>query len=278
MEIGKYNTLTVNRLVDFGAYLTDNCGNEVLLPARYIGTPLRVGDPLKVFVYTDSEDRPIATTEHPFATVGELAYLTMTDVNETGAFLDWGLSKNLLVPYREQRSKMKRGGEYLVYVYLDNATGRVVATAKYEKYINNLFPDYKPFEKVNALIVGHHERGYKVVVNNLHSGIIYSDEVYRSLEIGEQVVGYVKKIREDGKLDLTLLPPAGERTENIAALIIERLKRHGGEDEIGDFLSPDYIAASFQCSKKDFKRAVGLLLKTGKVAKTDGGLRLLSEK
>lgn len=277
MEIGKYNILTINRFVDFGAYLSDTSGNEVLLPAKYIVEPLSLGDQLKVFVYNDSEDRPIATLEHPYATVGELAYLTVNDVNDTGAFLDWGLTKNLLVPYREQRSKMKRGGEYLVYIYLDNATGRVVASAKYEKFINNLIPEYKPFEKVDALVVGNHERGYKVVVNNLHSGIIYSDEVYRSLEIGEHVTGYVKKIREDGKLDLTLLPPAGERTESLAALIIDRLKRHGGEDSIGDFLSPDYIAASFQCSKKDFKRAIGSLLKSGRVTKIEGGLRLLKE-
>ncbi|MCM1110802.1 MAG: S1-like domain-containing RNA-binding protein [Clostridium sp.] len=279
IKIGQYNDLAVSRLVDFGAYLTDDAHTaEVLLPARYIDTPLRSGDPLRVFVYRDSEDRPVATTERPFATVGQLAWLQVTAVNEVGAFLDWGLEKDLLVPFREQKTRMRRGMQYLVYVYLDDASGRVVASAKIEKFIDNTIPRYKPFQRVSAMVTGHTEIGYRAVVENLHSAMIYENQVYRQLEVGEPVTAYVRKIREDGKLDLTLLPPAAERIGELARRILDRLEKGGGHLDIGDHTSPEYIGASFECSKKDFKKAIGHLLKEQKIVKTERGISLFSAK
>lgn len=278
IEIGQYNELTVARMSDYGMFLSDSEGTaEVLLPRKYVERKLRIGDTIRVFVYTDSEDRPVATTLHPLATANTLAYLQVRAVNDVGAFLDWGLEKDLLVPFREQRSKMRTGMQYLVYVYVDDASKRVAASARYDKFLDNTIPEYKRFQKVDALVTGHTEIGYKAVVENCHSGLIYENEVYRSLEVGETVTAYVKKVREDGKIDLTLLPPAAERAESISALIIDRLKRAGGRLDIGDHSSPEYINASFGCSKKDFKKAVGYLLKMHKIAKTESGIVLLDE-
>lgn len=253
--IGQYNELTVTRMVDFGVYLADaDHTTEILLPAKYVDGGTRVGDTLCVFVYTDSEDRPIATTRHPFATANSLAYLQAVAVTEVGAFLDWGLEKDLLVPFSEQRQKMRKGLQYLVYVYVDDATGRVVASARINRFIDNTLPEYKKFQQVEALITGHTELGYKAVVDNRHSAMIYESDVYRAMEVGQQVTAYVKKVREDGKLDLTLLAPAAERTESLARLIEERLRLCGGRMDVGDHSSPEYINSSFGCSKKDFKR------------------------
>lgn len=278
MEIGKYNTLKVSRTSDHGVYLADGDGNEVLLPTKFVERWMRPGKEVTAFVHTDSDDRPIATTRRPNAVVGEVALMRVKAVNETGAFLDWGLEKDLLVPFREQRRRMQKGRAYLVYVYLDDVTGRVAATGKYEKYIDNTIPEYSAFQKVDAVVTGETEIGYKVVVNNLHSGMLYADQVYSLLEPGDRLTAYVRKVRADGKIDLTLLAPAADRTALLGEKIIARLNLNGGEAEIGDFLTPDYIAASFGCSKKDFKKAVGALLKAGRVAKTDRGLRLTDGK
>lgn len=276
VKIAKYNRMTVVRLVDFGAYLADDDKTcEILLPAKYIKAPLSPGDEIDVFVYRDSEDRPIATTLQPKAVADTMAYLEVVAVNDTGAFLDWGLEKDLLVPYREQKVRMRKGGIYPVYLYVDNLTGRAAATARYEKYIDNTVPEYKPFQKVTAFITGATPLGYRAVVNNRHTGLVYSSEVYRSLETGDTVDAYVRKVREDGKIDLTLLAPAADRIEAIARKLLERIERAGGALDIGDHTSPEYINAAFGCSKKDFKKAIGYLLKRGKVEKTETGLSVL---
>ncbi|MDE6177298.1 MAG: GntR family transcriptional regulator [Paramuribaculum sp.] len=278
MKLGEYNTLTVARTVDFGAYLADESGNEVLIPQKYIPEgSATIGRSMEVFVYNDSEGRPIATTLHPYATVGQLAFLRVADVNATGAFLEWGIEKHLLVPYREQKLKMVKGRVYLVYIYLDNASQRIAASARYEKYIDNVFPSYKPFEKVSVLIASRTDIGYKAVVDNLHSGMIYNSDIYAELYPGDSVDAYVRKIRPDGKIDLTLLPPAGERISEIAGRILSRLEKSEDSEAIGDFMTPEQISATFQCSKKDFKKAIGLLLKTKKVEKSGEKLRVLAE-
>ena len=169
MKIGQYNTLKVTRLVDFGAYLDGGDGTEILMPAKYISAPLSPGDEVEVFVYRDSEDRPVATTEHPYAIVGEFAFMQVSQVNNVGAFLDWGLeAKNLLVPFREQKVRMLQGGIYLVYVYLDHTTQRVVASSKIEKFIGNVLPHYNAGDKVQALVYEHTPIGYRCIVDNLH--------------------------------------------------------------------------------------------------------------
>lgn len=276
VKIAKYNRMTVVRLVDFGAYLADDDKTcEILLPAKYIKAPLSPGDEIDVFVYRDSEDRPIATTLRPKAVADTMAYLEVVAVNDTGAFLDWGLEKDLLVPYREQKVRMRKGGIYPVYLYVDNLTGRAAATARFEKYIDNTVPEYKPFQKVTAFITGATPLGYRAVVNNRHTGLVYSSEVYSSLETGDTVDAYVRKVREDGKIDLTLLAPAADRIEAVARKLLERIERAGGSLDIGDHTSPEYINAAFACSKKDFKKAIGYLLKRGKVEKTETGLSVL---
>ena len=272
IELGKYQDMEVRRIVDFGAYMScPGEKEEVLLPGRYMPENAAPGDTFRVFVYKDSEDRPVATTEHPYVTVGEFAFLMVNAVNDTGAFLDWGLPKDLLVPYSEQKIKMRRGGIYLVYVYVDHATGRIVASAKVEKFLGNVFPDYKPGQKVTALVTEHTEIGYKVIVDNLHRGIIYSNEIFRPIELEETVTAFVKQVREDGKIDLTLNDTAARRHPDLAARILEFLDRPDAVP-VGDKSSPELIEMLFSCSKKDFKKAVGLLYKERKIVIGSDGI------
>lgn len=271
IKLGKYQTLEVSRLVDFGAYLHEpGDKQEVLLPARYMPESTAKGDMIDVFVYKDSEDRPVATTEHPFATVGEFAFLSVNAVNDIGAFMDWGLPKDLLVPYSEQKSKMHRGGIYLVYIYVDDASGRIVASAKIEHFLGNVVPDYKVGDKVKALVYEHNEIGYKTIVDNLHRGIIYSNEIFRPIELEETVEAYVKQVRPDGKIDLTLSDKAKKRTATTSEKILEYLDRPDVVP-VGDKTAPEIISMIFGCSKKDFKKAVGLLYKERKIAITPEG-------
>lgn len=266
MDIGKYNTLHVSRIVDFGLYLIDNDGDEVLLPSRYIEESVpEVGAEMTVFVYTDSDDRPVATTERPFATVGEVAFLQVVQVNKVGAFLDWGLMKDLLVPFREQKNSMRQGGIYPVYIYLDDATKRVVASAKIEKFIDNTIPQYKVGDRVRALVMQHAEPGFKVIVDNLHSGMLYHNELFREIVVGEETEAYVKQVRPDGKIDLTLSDRADRRTETLADDILDRLRMNGGRLALTDHSDPEEIKAIFHCSKKDFKKAIGHLYKQKKI-------------
>lgn len=267
LKIGQYNELEVKRAVDFGVYLTDGDGTEVLLPAKYIEEPVEPGDLMRVFVYTDSEDRPVATTEHPFATVGEFAYLQVMEVNQVGAFLDWGLmAKQLLVPYSEQKLKMRPGCQYLVYVYLDDATGRVVASAKIDKFLGNVIPEYKFRDEVDALVIGHEPPGYRVIVDNLHKGIIYDNEVYSPITIGEYVKTHIKRVRPDGKIDLTLNERVGMRLAPLAERILEQVKEASdGILPLSDHSTPEEIKSRLECSKKDFKRAIGQLYKEKKI-------------
>lgn len=278
LKIGKYNTLRVARNVDFGAYLQDADGNEVLLPTRYIAQPLHPGDDMEVFVYKDSEGRPICTTERPFAQVGEFAYLQVSDVNQTGAFLDWGIMKDLLVPYREQKMKLSRGMVVLVYVYLDDATKRVVASAKIDKFLGNTYPRYRVGNKVKALVYKRTDLGYKAIVDDLFHGMIYENELFAPLEIGEAITAYVKQVREDGKIDLVL---SGGNDGRIDALMERIMKRLANEPEgflpISDSAAPETVRATFQCSKKDFKKAIGHLYRERKIVIADGGIRLVAE-
>ncbi len=259
LKIGNYNTLPVVKIVDFGVYLDGGEGREILLPRRYVGRLPEVGDKLDVFVYTDSEDRLIATTEHPVATVGEFAYMQVTQVNRVGAFLDWGLSgKNLLVPFREQRSAMRDGGIYLVYVYLDDVTGRVAASAKVDKFLGNVIADYKRSDKVDALIIEHNESGYKAIVDNLHNGLFYNSDIYSPLVLEQHIEASVKNVRPDGKIDLVPVRNMLERTDEIARLIMKKIEADGVL-RVTDKSSPEEIRERFGCSKKDYKKAIGSL-------------------
>jgi len=276
VKIGKYNSLKVVKNVDFGAYLDGGEGVEILLPSRYIGAPLHPGDDIEVFVYRDNEGRLIATTEHPFAEVGEFAFLQVTDVNRTGAFLDWGLMKELLLPYSEQTMRLGPGMIIPVYVYLDDATQRVVASAKIDKHLGNKIPRYHQGEAVKALVLKHTEIGYKCIVDNLFHGLIYESDLYRPLEIGKTVTAYVKNVRDDGKIDLLMAGADDGRIDALADTIVKRLKGEPGRYlPLSDSSSPEAIRHTFACSKKDFKKAIGKLYRQHLISIADDGITLL---
>ncbi|MCM1033083.1 MAG: S1-like domain-containing RNA-binding protein [Odoribacter sp.] len=265
INIGKFNTLTIARENEHGLYLSDGQNNEVLLPGRFMTEDMTTGSDITVFVYTDSENRPIATTERPFAVVGEFAFLQVNDVNSVGAFLDWGIGKDLLVPFSQQKNRMHKGGIYPVYVYLDHTTNRVVASAKIEKFLGNVMPEYTPGTKVRLLVMEHAEPGYRVIVDNLHRGIVYDNELSHPLEIESSIEGYVKKVRPDGKIDIAVGPAAAERVGRLSRTILKSIEAGGGSLPLGDASSPEEIRATFHCSKKDFKKAIGHLYKEGKI-------------
>lgn len=266
MRIGEYNELRINRLVDFGAYLIDDDTHEVLLPKRYLTPEMKVGDTVRVFVYNDSENRPVATTEEPKAVVGDFALMRVKAVNQVGAFLDWGLiAKDLLVPFSEQRVDMKVGRSYIVRVYLDEASQRIVASAKLAKFLNKTEPDYYHRERVEVLAVQRSDLGYRVIINNAHWGQIYQNETYQDVNVGDRMTAYVKQVRPDGKVDVTLAKIEKMRVDDLADRILDYLQSHGGEMHLTDKSDPDDINKAFSCSKKDFKKALGLLYKQQQV-------------
>lgn len=266
MEIGKFNVLRVNRSMDFGLYLADGDGNEVLLPKRYLNGNEREGDTMEVFVYRDSEDRPVATTERPYAVVGDFALMRVKAVNAVGAFLDWGLvAKELLVPFREQRVKMAVGRSYVVHVYLDSVTGRVVASAKLDRFMSKLPPRYYHRQMVDALVVQRTELGHKVIVNGSHWGMIYQSETFREFNVGEHHNAFIKQVRPDGKIDLTVEKIEKLRVDDLARDIKEYMRTHRGTMKLDDKSSPEEIARTFKCSKKDFKKALGLLYRNHEI-------------
>lgn len=270
MKIGEYNELRINRMVDFGAYLIDEDTHEVLLPKRYLSPEMKEGDTISVFVYNDSENRPVATTEVPHAVVGDFALMRVKAVNQVGAFLDWGLvAKDLLVPFSEQRVDMKVGRSYIVRVYLDEASHRIVASAKLAKFLNRTEPDYYHRERVEVLVVQRSDLGYRVIVNNAHWGQIYQNETYQDVNVGDRLTAFVKQVRPDGKIDLTLAKIEKMRVDDLADRIMDYLQTHDGEMPLTDKSDPDDINRAFNCSKKDFKKALGLLYKQQKVTLGD---------
>ena len=270
MKIGEYNNLRINRMVDFGAYLIDEDTHEVLLPKRYLTPEMKVGDDIKVFVYNDSENRPVATTETPHAVVGDFALMRVKAVNKVGAFLDWGLAaKDLLVPFSEQRVDMQAGRSYIVRVYLDPASQRIVASAKIAKFLNQSEPEYYHREKVEVLVVQRSDLGYRVIINNAHWGQIYQNETYQDVNIGDRFTAFVKQVRADGKVDVTLAKIEKMRVDDLADRILDYLSAHNGEMALTDKSDPEDINKTFNCSKKDFKKALGLLYKQQKVTLGD---------
>ena len=274
VEIGKINTLRVVKYVDFGIYLDGGEKGEILMPKRYVPDDLAVDETVSVFIYTDSEDRIIATSEMPFAQVDDFAYLKVTSVDKVGAFLDWGLTKDLLVPFSEQKQDLELGKSYIVRLFLDKFTDRVAATTKIDKYLDLEPADYNPNDKVNILIHSQTELGYKVIVENKHWGILYENEVFRTLKKGQILNAYIKKVREDGKIDLTLEKPGFEKIDDLTDRIIEKLKENKGFLGVTDKSSPETIYGLFGASKKTFKKALGALYKKRLIELLDEGIRL----
>lgn len=276
VNIGKYNTLKIVKTVDFGVYLDGRDGLEILLPTRYVPKEVKIGDDIEVFIYHDNEGRLIATTAKPLAQVGEFQFMEVKSVNKTGAFLEWGLMKDLLVPFKEQKIRMKEGRWYLVYVHVDHITGRIVASAKIDKYLDNIIPEYTFNQEVDLLVADDTEIGYKVIINNTHWGLVYHNEIFQRLEKGDHIKGYIKEIREDEKIDVSLTPLGYQKVEGIAKTILESLKVQGGYIAVHDKSEPDVIYSLFRCSKKAFKQAIGALYKQKLILIEPQGIRLNS--
>jgi uncharacterized protein len=253
-EIGKINQLKIVKELDFGIYLDGGAHGEILMPKRYVPEQAKIDDIIDAFIYRDSEDRIIATTEKPIALVGDFACLKVVSVSTVGAFLDWGLPKDLLVPYREQRHRMEVGKKYIVYLYIDTTTERIVASSKVERFLDNVPPEYEENQQVDLFIVSKTDLGYKAIINNLHLGIIYKNEVFQTLVQGQKIKGYIKKIREDEKIDLCLEKPGYEKLDTLAEKILSELKINEGFISITDKSDPKTIYKQFATSKKIIKK------------------------
>lgn len=294
IKLGDYNLLKVVKLAvrdnphayggkeTFGIFLDGGKEGEILMPQKYVPEDTKIGDELRCFVYLDQDERPIATTETPLAKVGDFAYLKCTWVNEYGAFLDWGLMKDVFCPFREQKKKMEIGESYIVYIHVDEESYRIVATAKVEKFLsvptNSPSPEGKAELKVGSpvpiLIWQKTDLGFKVIVDNQYQGLIYKDQIFQYVHTGDRLTGYIQNIRPDGKLDISLQPTGRKQTEDFAATLLQWLKDHDGFTPFGDKSAPDDIKRTFQVSKKVFKKAVGDLYKRHLITIEDDGLHL----
>jgi uncharacterized protein len=277
VSIGKYNHLKINKEVDFGIYLDGMEEGEILMPKRYVKSDFKIGDTVEVFIYNDSEDRIIATTERPFATVGEFAYLQVVSVSNVGAFLKWGLPKDLLVPFSEQKDKMIEGRNYLVYIFLDIESKRIVASAKLDKFLDNVPLNYFAGEEVDVLIANETDIGYKAIINNLHWGLIYKNEIFQQLTTGQKLTAFVSKIRENDKIDLTLYKPGIEKIDDVATNILQELKNNNGFLPYTDKSSAEEIYRIFKVSKKIFKKSIGNLYRRRLILLESTGIRITSE-
>lgn len=274
-EIGKINTLEVVRETDNGLYLDGKDLGEILMPHKFITDEIRESNEAAVFVYSDSEDRLVATTETPFAKVGEFAFLKVVSLSRFGAFLDWGLPKDLLAPFREQKADMVEGRSYLVYIYLDLQTKRIAASAKLDKYLDNTPPEYETGDEVQLLIAEETDLGYKAIVNNEHWGILYKDQIFQPLSKGQKIKGYINKIRDDEKIDLLLEKPGYGKVDAISQKILDELTQNKGFMAVSDKTSPEMIKAMFGISKKNFKKAIGGLYKKKIINFESDGIRLI---
>lgn len=276
VQLGQYNNLTVLRQVDFGVYLDGGDGLEILMPRRYVPEGTTEGQELRVFVYQDSEARLIATNEHPYATVGQFANLKINSVNQIGAFADWGTSKELLIPHREQAVKMEEGRRYIIYVYIDHISGRIVGTSKLDKHLGNVPPSYDEGEEVEALVWRRTPLGYKAIINHAHVGMLYDNQIFRDVRIGERLRAWVRNIREDDKIDLSLQPLGYRQMIDPAeAAVLKALHLHDGFMPLTDRSTPELIAFELQMSKKTFKKAIGSLYKQRRILILDNGLQLV---
>jgi predicted RNA-binding protein (virulence factor B family) len=274
VEIGKLNTLEVLRATEFGLFLDGGKLGDILLPKRYVSSGLRPGDTVEVFIMLDSEDRLTATTQKPFAMVDEFANLRVVSVTGIGAFLDWGLPKDLLVPFREQKLKMREGQSYMVRIYLDRASDRLVASSKLDKFLDKIDATFEPSEKVELLICAKTDLGYKAIINGTHWGVIFHNEVFQPLERGQRIEGFIKQLRPDGKIDLCLQRPGYEKVTELTDVILNHIKRQGGFMPVTGKSSPGEIYELFGVSKKTYKQSIGALYKKRLITFEDNGTKL----
>jgi len=271
IALGTYNTLEILRDTSVGLFLGDGEGNDILLPNKYVPETYELGDSLTVFCYLDHSERPVATNLEPEILVNEFQLLKVVEVNEFGAFMDWGLEKHLLVPFREQRNKMQEGHWYVVYCYLDPQSNRLVASNKIDKFLNNDTLSVQEGDIVELVVTRQTDLGYEVIINNSHKGLVYANEIFKKISVGDNTKGVIKKIRPDNKVDVSLQPLGEKVLEPAANKIYEQLLAHGGFLGLHDKSDPELIKAELQMSKKTFKKGIGTLYKARKIEiKGDG--------
>lgn len=276
VRLGQYNTLPVGRIVEIGLYLDAGDGLEILMPKRYAPADAVVGQELQVFVYQDAEARLLATNEHPVATVGQVAYLQVGSVSAVGAFADWGTSKELLIPFREQSQRMEEGRRYLVYLYIDEVSGRIAGSARLDKWLDNVPPTYQDGEEVDIMVWKQTPIGWKVIVNHTHTGMLYRNQIFRDLHTGQRLRAWVRTVRDDDKIDLSLQPLGYRKMIDPAeATILKALHNHGGHLSITDHSTPELIAFELQMSKKTYKKAVGALYRQRRIRILPDGIELI---
>lgn len=278
IKVGTYNELKIVKEVDFGLYL--DAGHElgeVLLPKRYVTESMQIGQIISVFLYFDSEDRLIATTQHVKAKAGEFASLKVVDTNRAGAFLDWGLPKDLLVPFNQQKVAMKKGLGYIVYVYQDEISERLLASSKLDRFLDKVPASYKVGEKVDLLIADRTDIGFKAIINNLHWGVIFESDVFGDLGIGKKCKGYIRRIREDGKIDLSLTQTGYAKMDGLSDRILLTMRQHDGFLPLSDKSTPEQIAKILKMSKGNFKKAIGQLYKNGDIVIADNGITVTNK-
>lgn len=274
IELGRINNLEILRDTSVGLFLGNEEGNDVLLPNKYVPTGYEIGQKIKVFCYLDYDERPVATTLEPDIMLGEFRLLQVAEVNEFGAFMEWGLEKHLLVPFREQRVKMKEGQWYVVHCYLDERSGRLVASNKLDKFLSNDTVDLKEWEQVDLVVTRQTDLGWEVIVNERHKGLVYFNEVFKPINIGDVIPGCVKTVRKDNKLDISLQPLGAKVLEPAAKKIYEVLVENGGFLGLHDKSAPEEIRDVFQMSKKTFKKGLGTLYKDRKIKIESDGITL----
>ena len=274
IHIGEYNSLTILRDTEPGLFLGDNEDNEVLLPNRYVPASFEIGDSIEVFVYLDNEERLVAVTDKPYIKRGDFAVLRCNAVTKMGAFLDWGMVKELFCPFKEQAIKMKKGGWYLVYCYLDEKTDRLVASSKTNRFLDNKELTVKQFDEVDLIVSHPSEIGMNVIVNKKHLGLIYNDNIFQDISVGDRLKGIVKKIRPGNKLDIALGQIGYRNIEPNAELILKELEDNSGYLDLSDKSDPEDIKRILQMSKKSFKKAIGSLYKQKLIVIKEDGIYL----
>lgn len=274
IEIGKYHLLNIRKETGID-FIFEEEGESIKLPKKDLRNNLKVGDEVNVFIYTDLNGKLVATISKPFAMVGECAYMEVKEESSIGAFMYWGIEKDLLVPFSQQKDTMREGNSYLVYVYIDEQTGRITGTSKLKRYINNEELTVKEGEKVDLLICHNTDLGTQVIVNNKHWGLLYKNEIFQKIKRGDKLKGYIKKIREEGKLDVSLQEQSYDEAISASLKILKRLKEQQGFLPITDKTDPSIIYDELQMSKKTFKKAIGALFKERRIMLEDKGIRLI---
>ena len=276
INLGTTNTLRIVKRVDFGLYLDAGDEGEILLPKRYVTPQMHIGDEIEVFIYLDQDERPVATTERPVAQVGEFACLEVAWTNQYGAFLKWGLMKDLFCPFREQKQRMEQGRRYIVYIKVDEESYRLMATAKVEKYLADERPPYKHGDACDCLVWQKTDLGFKCIIDNRYQGQLYDNQLFQPLHSGDRFTAYIDHIRQDDKIDVTMHPTGQRHTLDFAEVLLRYLYENNGRCDLGDKSPAELIYDRFKVSKKVFKKAVGDLYRRRLITIGDNGLQLVS--